>query len=62
MFFVVFPKPDPMTKGILFTGIPIRIDSNKAARSKVIMGLIFRYEVPKMIHRITIKINPKERK
>jgi len=58
IFFIVFQKPDPITKGISAIGILIRKERNKAARSKVIIGLIFRYEVPMIIHRITIKINP----
>ena len=42
MFFTVFQKPEPITKWISFKGILIRKDKNKAAISRVIMGLIFR--------------------
>ena len=42
IFFTVFQKPEPITKWISVIGIPIRKDSNKAAISRVIIGLIFR--------------------
>ena len=42
IFLTVFQKPEPITKWISFKGILIRKDNNKAAISRVIMGLIFR--------------------
>ena len=58
MFLIVFQNPEPITKWISFKGIPLRRDNNKAAISRVIIGLIFRYEVPMIIHKIVIRINP----